>query len=69
MCVCVFPLTEENELDLNARITYYVAYIRFIKYNRELNCVYSENDNITAVINKHMVISFQFHRLFSQCPA
>jgi hypothetical protein len=56
MCVCVcvracvFPLREEKELALNAGITYYVAYLRFITYNIELNCVFSDNDNITGVI-------------------
>jgi len=67
VCVCVFPLTEGNELALNAAITYYAAYLRFITYNIELKCVFSGNDNFTAVI-KIMVISFQFQHLFSHCP-
>ena len=53
MCVCVFPLTEESELALNAGITYYVAYLRFIKHNIELTAFLSGNDNIRAVIRNY----------------
>jgi len=40
VCVCMFPLTGENELALNAAIAYYIAYLRFITYNIELNCFF-----------------------------